>query len=81
MLNFVHQLDEPIHVVPSRVDDQYVVDEHDPNDDPSDGRYDVRHDGVDNEQLRSWLPIVFDKERKRFIEQTRHKNSVDQPLV
>ncbi len=54
MLNFVHRLDEPNHVVPSRVVDvQYVVDEHDPNDGPSDDQYDVPRDVVDNEQLHS----------------------------
>lgn len=54
MLNFVHQLDVPIHVVPSQVvDDQYVVDERDLSDDLNDDQYDVLHDVVDNEQLRS----------------------------
>lgn len=54
MLNFEHQLDEPNHVVPSRVVDvQYVVDEHDPNDDLGDGQCDVLRDVVDNEQLHS----------------------------
>lgn len=54
MPNFVHQLDEPNHVVPSRVVDvQDVVDEHGPNDGPSDDRCDVQRDVVDSEQLRS----------------------------
>lgn len=58
MLDFVHQFDEPSHVVPNReVDDQYVVDERGPNGGPNDGlsddQYDVRRDVVDNEQLHS----------------------------
>lgn len=54
MLNFVHHLDEPSHVVPSRVVDvQYVVDGRDPNDGLSDDQYDALRDVVDSEQLRS----------------------------
>lgn len=76
MLNFVHQLDEPSHGVPSRVVDvQCVVDEHDPNDGPNDDQYDVLRDVVDSERLHSLLPDskeVETKTKSKLTFQSKH---------